>query len=228
MMQRIKVPKRWWQAIRVGVAVSLLLGILLLWYMLPDVAKNYNDRGLTNHLSGDLQSAINDYNRAIKLYPDYPEAHYNLGLLYEDIGNISDARTEYRIAIAGGLDAAYNNLARLYIVDEEYSSAMTLLVKGLDLTRDDETRYDIYKNLGWARLGQKRYSEAEKYLREAVNISISKAPAHCLLAQALEGMDDIIAAQDEWQTCLKYANGDVPDEDRWIDLARERLNGENR
>jgi tetratricopeptide (TPR) repeat protein len=226
LLKRTKVPPGWWQVSRFGLAVVLLLIILLIRYSLPGIAVYYNNRGLDQHLSDNMKSALNNYNRAIKLNPDYPEAHYNLGLLYEDLGDTDNARVEYRIALAAGVDAAFNNFARLYILDEEYSKAVSFLLIGLDLSQDDDARYDLLKNLGWARLGQKRYSEAESSLRDAIVISADKASAHCLLAQVLERKDDPDGAREEWQFCLQYANGDVPDEDTWIDMARNYLMGD--
>ena len=100
---------------------------------------------------------------------------------------------------------------------------MPLLLSGLELAEDRTVRYDMLKNLGWARLGQKRFAEAEARLRTAIALADKKAPAHCLLAQALEGQGNLDDALSEWDSCLKYADGRNPDEDTWIDLARQRL-----
>ena len=136
------------------------------------------------------------------------------------------AREEYRIAIGAGHDAALNNFARLYILDEEYSSAY-LLQAALDLSTDAQARYDILKNLGWARLRPAEdLVEAEDYLQEAIAISDSKASGHCLYAQVLTVKEDHKHAMKEWQFCLQYAKGDNPDEDIWIDMARKQLTGE--
>jgi tetratricopeptide (TPR) repeat protein len=170
-----------------------------------------------------LTSAQSDYVRAIKLNPDYVEAHYNLGVLYEDLQQMDRAQTEYLAAVQGGLAAAHNNLARLNILDENYSAAIPLLKKGLLLTTDNQIRYDLYKNLGWARLEQARHDEAIADLQSAIDLSPKGAPAHCLLAQALEGRDDQTGAQEEWKMCQTYADPLKPDEDKWIGMARERL-----
>jgi Flp pilus assembly protein TadD len=153
------------------------------------------------------------------------QAHYNLGVLYEDLQQIDKARTEYLAAVQGGLDAAHNNLARLNILGENYSAAVPLLKKGLLLTKDDEVRYDLHKNLGWARLGQARYDEAIVELQAAIALLPDKAPAHCLLAQVLENRGDQAGAQVEWELCLKLADPLRPDEDTWIGMARQRVKG---
>ena len=181
-------------------------------------------------MAGDLASAREKYEWAIWWDADYAEAHYNLGSLYEKQGQLEKASEEYQLAIEGGLDAAYNNLARLYIdnktdqTDQKYKEAADLLVEGLKVVKDDEVRYDMLKNLGWARLMQADYAEAESNLRAAIRLNDNRAPAYCLLAQVREGQNKMDDALSEWENCLKYADVSRPDEDEWLRTARERLN----
>lgn len=223
MLISLKIPAHFWQETKLILAILLLAVLLILRSSLPSIAIGYNNQGLQNYLAGRLTSAQFDYVRAIKLNPDYLEAHYNLGLLYEDLQQMDKAEAEYLAAVQGGLDAAHNNLARLYILDENYAPAVPLLKKGLLLTNDDAVRYDLYKNLGWARLGQARYDEALAELQSAITLSPDQAPAHCLLAQVLEQHSNSTDAKAEWESCLKLADPLRPDEDTWIGMARERL-----
>jgi tetratricopeptide (TPR) repeat protein len=225
-LRAVRIPRRFRQVATVGLAIGLLLVLLGFRFSLPRIAVSYNNRGLRNYLAGRLDSAGFDYGRALSLNPDYVEAHYNLGLLYEDLQDFESARAEYQVAVQGGLDAAYNNLARLHILSQEYSPAVSLLLKGLDVAQGDDVKYDMLKNLGWARLGQGRYSEAEVHLRAAVEIDADEAPAHCLLAYALEGQGDDTSALAEWENCLRFADPRKPDEDVWIGSARERMDSE--
>ena len=91
---------------------------------------------------------------------------------------------------------------------------------------DDEVKYDMLKNLAWARLEQERFVEAEVYLKDAIDTFDDKAPAHCLLAQVLEAQADETAAKEEWEQCLSLSSMLVPDEDEWIKMARDFLGGE--
>jgi tetratricopeptide (TPR) repeat protein len=223
MLVSFKVPAYFWHEAKFALAVLLLAGLVALRFSLPSIAVWYNNQGLQNYHDGRLTSAQFDYLRAIKLNPDYLEAHYNLGVLYEDLQQIDKARTEYLAAVQGGLDAAHNNLARLNILNENYAAAVPLLKKGLSLTKIHEVSYDLHKNLGWARLGQERYEEAIVELQAAIDLFPEKAPAHCLLAQVLEKKSDQAGAQREWEICLTYADSQRPDEDTWIGMARQRL-----
>jgi len=183
----------------------------------------YNNRGLENYLAERLPQAISDFSKALELDPDFAETHYNLGSLYEDLRDFDRARSEYRLAMLGGLTAAYNNLARLYILEKDYAAAVGLLLKGLKLAQLDGEKSALQKNLGWARLGQGRYAEAKAELLTAIDLDRKQASAYGLLAQALEGLGEKVEALVAWENCLRYASSYRPDEDTWIDLARQRL-----
>jgi tetratricopeptide (TPR) repeat protein len=77
--------------------------------------------------------------------------------------------------------------------------------------------------LGWARLGQERYDEAQPYLNEAIALFDDQAPAYCLQAQVVEGLTDPETARPDWEKCLQYASSDNRDEDVWIGMARQRF-----
>jgi tetratricopeptide (TPR) repeat protein len=222
------VPEYLWQEAKFILALGLVAILIFLRLSLPEIAVGYNNRGLQNYVGGNLTSARFDYQRAIKLNPDYIEAHYNLALLYEDLQQTDDAQKEYVIAVQGGLDAAYNNLARVYILGQNYGAAVPLLKEGLFRAKDDAVKYDLYKNLGWARLGQARYEEAIAELQSAIVLGEDRAPAHCLLAQAFDGGKQPTDAQHEWNLCLAYGDPARPDEDTWIGMAREHLKEEGK
>ena len=225
ILEAIHISRRWRQEIRLGSAILLLLALLVVRSYLPVTAMLYNNRGYASYRNGQFTSAEFDFRRALRLAPDYVEPHYNLGLLYEDLQYYDQAKTEYRIAIAGKLSTAYNNLGRLYVREENYAEAVPLLLAGLDLSQDENVLYDLHKNLGWARLGQKRPAEADVELRAAIDLAGEQASAHCLLAQLLEAQNDVAGSLAEWEICLKYAEGRNADEDSWIDMARQRLGG---
>lgn len=219
-----KIPKKFWH---VSVAIVLLLFLAVVHSLLPEFAFLYNKRGIQKYEKKEwLTSAKNDFERAVKLDPDYAEAHYNLGVVYEDLHDFKKAQAEYTAGLngrEGPFDAAYNNLGRLYILKKEYSSAAAFLEKGLPLAREDGVKYDMLKNLGWARLGQKRYIEAGVKLKQAIEIMDNRAPAHCILAQVLDAQKDIKEARKEWEKCIQYASSLNPDEDAWIGSARKAL-----
>ncbi|WP_190707710.1 tetratricopeptide repeat protein [Nodosilinea sp. FACHB-141] len=236
---RFKVSNPWRLRAKFG-TTALLAGVLFaFWLALPSISRQYNQRGQTAQEAGKLGSAEQNYNRAIALNPDNVDAHYNLGTLYEDIQNLEQAETQYLIAIRGDLPEAYNNLARLYLEKPEpnLNKSLALLNQGLTLADEQqsfpETKYSLYKNLGWALFRQEQYASAQSALETAIVLSAEReaqphinnpGSAHCLLAQTLEaqaqGETDTLPV---WQRCCQLGDRGNPEENAWLMLARERF-----
>lgn len=215
------------QFIKPGIPLLLSMGVLGSSFALSWLANWY---GVTNHLTGQLFKAQLGYNVALKLNPLSTAAHYSQGVLYEDQQNYEKAHAKYQLAIEGGLIEAYNNQARLYILQtKEYDAAVSLLNTGLPLAKDNRVKADLYKNRGWARLEQGRYAEAKVDLQEAIQLKSDRAPAYCLLAQVLEREGDNKRAMAQWENCLGYAQQtNLPEEDNWYHLAQQRLDAQGR
>ncbi|NEO47299.1 MAG: tetratricopeptide repeat protein [Moorea sp. SIO4A3] len=238
ILSRLGIKKYDREEFKLGLSFVLLVLLIGFRASLPLISDCFNKWGFDkNDNKGDWSSAQSDYERALSLNPDNAEAHYNLANLYEDLQDFNKARTHYRLAAQGGLDAAYNNLGRLYIQDKKYSQAASLLLQGLEILQkgDAETKYALLKNLGWARLKQGRYADAETYLRDAIELdkilqqkfNETPAAAHCLLAQVMEKNTPDNALK-EWKMCLRYADIRNPDEDIWVGMARERIDAQDK
>ncbi|OCQ95511.1 hypothetical protein BCD67_09770 [Oscillatoriales cyanobacterium USR001] len=213
--------------LKLAALLLLTCGVVGWQYASPKLAVAANNIGFDRFQKGDLVNArqflglasiLNPYNRVIP---------YTLGWICQDLNDINCARKNYEHSVELGFPNAYTQLARLYIVHyKNYGTAVNLLLQGLPLVKvgDDTTMYSFQKNLGWARLEQGRYGEALERLETAIKLDSKRAPAYCLKAQVLEGMKDPKAALKEWQSCLKYADSQDADEDRWIGMGKERLN----
>ena len=225
LLARFGIQEQYWQEIGAGLSFLLMLSIWGLRLSLPTVATWYNHWGWSHYQKGDLSSAEEDYQRALSLNPDDAEAHFNLGLLYEELQDFDLARKEYILAIQGGeITTAINNLARLHILNKNYPAAVHLLLKAQSEPKlDQETQFAIWKNLGWARLKQGDIPGAETALLEAIKLDKNSAAPHCLLAQVKEAQNNQTEALKEWETCNQYANSLNPDEDSWRIQAQQCL-----
>lgn len=209
-----------------GLPLLMGLGVLGSWYGVYWLADWY---GVKSHLAGNLPQAQFVYNWALKInFIDLwtAETHYSLGEVYEDQQNYKQAQAQYQLAIEGGLIHAYNNQARLYILNGNYSAAVALLQVSIPLTKNEEprTRYSFFKNLGWARLEQGSVEEAQIQLEQAIALEGDRSAAYCLLAQVLEHQGEKKQAVSHWENCLAYTHlPRTPEEDKWIRLGQQRL-----
>ncbi|MEL6438115.1 MAG: tetratricopeptide repeat protein [Cyanobacteria bacterium J06621_8] len=233
------VPRRW-EIATLGFSLSLLIGLVIFHQNYSFIATQFNQNGVTHYEANQLDSALSDYQRAIALKPNYAEAHYHLGLLYEDLQKLEKAQAQYQLAVENGSDSptslpllkARNNLGRLYLLDEKYDQAIPPLLEvfnALDeeLVADSEEyqklNYTVLKNLGWAQLGAGNTVEATIRLKEAIQLNEDRASGYCLLAQVYEKQEQLELANKQWQKCRTLADISNPDEYRWLSIARERL-----
>lgn len=211
-------PKRWRVAVWLGV-----LWLTSAHLLSPQLAEFLNRRGMASYQMGKLQEAENYYKWALKFNRDNADVRNNMGIILETRSQREEACHEYRVAKNDDSPAGYNNLARCYISSGDYDTAVALLLQGLRRIESKEGKYAILKNLGWARLGQGLYTDAESHLREASEMMGDRAPAYCLLAQVLEARGNEALAKAEWENCLRYASRYDRDEEGWIAIAKARL-----
>ncbi|MEL6401076.1 MAG: tetratricopeptide repeat protein [Cyanobacteria bacterium J06626_4] len=239
LFDRFELSKPQQIRFRFGTTALLSGTLFAFWLTLPTIAKHYNFRAIALHDNGKLGSAEQNYERAISLDPDNLDAHYNLGILYEDIQELGKAETQYLIAARGDFPEAYNNLARLYLQspDNNLNKSLALLSQGLRLADEQEsfpeTEFSLYKNLGWALLQQEEYSFAASALDEAISIYeqlpsseqefvANPGSAYCLFAQVREtlGNQDVLPV---WQRCCQLGDRSNPEENAWLTMARDRF-----
>jgi serine/threonine protein kinase len=185
-------------------------------YNPKDIAA-YNNLAIACQQLRDIQCVNDSYEKIFKLKPNNWVLHYNLGNFYDDQGKYDLAEQQYKLAIQYSNNKAANavsNLARLKNLQEKYSEAAELVFQGLNHTQNPEWLAGLYKNLGWARMKQQHYAEAEDYLQKSVKLDSQRVDAYCLLAQTNEGLGNFSKAGIYWQICLT-ARFSLPEVQQW-------------
>ena len=238
-MTHVGISEHRWHEAKFGLSSVLLVGLLGFHASFPFIARLYNHRGEQEYFDLNqpkLASAQKSFMRALELNPDFAKAQFNLGLTYEDVQLFDQAEEAYRKALSSGYIPAYNNLARVYIDQEEPGKALALLQQGLVQVQLDSGKYEggpenleaaFHKNLGWAQLDLGNYGAAKAELNQAIDLDETRPDSYCLLAETLETeaeeMEQSIptAAAPYWKNCLKYANAQY--DARWIGIAGQRV-----
>jgi serine/threonine protein kinase len=175
-----------------------------------------------NSVTGDA-CAVKYYQQALSLNPRNVQARYNFASFYSDIGELPKAIEQYTIVIndSPGFVDAWNNLARLQIIQNQYENAENSLSRVMPQAKDSLSQSAIQKNLGWLRYQQKRYPEASQALSKAIQLSPeARTDAYCLLAKIQDRQPRKSVSNEFWQNCLS-GEASTPEVRQWQD---EKLN----
>ena len=60
----------------------------------------YFHQGINRHTFGDIKGAIEEYNKALRLHPNFPEVYYKRGISRYKLGDLKGAIADYNKAIS--------------------------------------------------------------------------------------------------------------------------------
>ena len=103
----------------------------------------YNNRGMAYGEKGDYDHAIEDYNRAIDLEPDYADAYHNRGVAYHQKGDYDHAIVDYdrAIELKSNYVIAYYSRGVAYGDKGDYDHAIEDYNRAIDLEPDYASAY---------------------------------------------------------------------------------------
>jgi tetratricopeptide (TPR) repeat protein len=232
ILKLFKIPPRFESEFTFGMSALLLASAIATQANLPNIAKFYFQHGLKYYEQGLLKKAEQQYKQALSLDPDNSEINIALGEVYESLGDLEQARKEYKHSLQEGDPKGFNHLGRVYVQQGNKQKAEALFRIGLQLVKDDlSTKFQLHRNLGWVLLDQKQYDQAILELETAIQLDkqipgrqIGGGMANCFLANILEiqGKQDI--AQQQWGECEKLARPETINEYKWlVDVGRRDI-----
>jgi Tfp pilus assembly protein PilF len=140
-------------------------------------AEIHHDLAVEALRAGRAQEAIREYDLALKLNPDFPEAHLGRGLTYEfGFGRLEEAERDYRRALALRKDypEAHNNLGQLLAKTGRLEEAVAEFDAALaDLMYREPYMARCNKGIALWRLGKKPEGLAE------LEACVGSAPRYC-------------------------------------------------
>jgi len=123
-------------------------------------ARAYHIEGANYQNKGELDTAMDYYQRAVVLDPFYAVAYNDLGIIYEALGYPERAEDAYLKAlnIDSGLLGAYSNLAMYYEGRRDLKQAAYYWKKRLDMGFSDDV---------WTQKARQRYNDIQAVLSES-------------------------------------------------------------
>ena len=130
---------------------------------------------------GKLEEAIEAYNKALAIKPDYADAYNNMGVTLQDQGKLEEAIEAYNKALAIKPDyaEAYNNMGVTLKEQGKLEEAIEAYNKALAIKPDYA---DAYNNMGVALQDQGKLEEAIEAYNKALAIKPDYAEAYRYLS----------------------------------------------
>jgi tetratricopeptide (TPR) repeat protein len=166
-----------------------------------DAIARYN-RGVGLQAQGKLKEAIAEYRAAIRIMPDYVEAHSNLGNALRAQGKTAEAVDAYRAAIRinPSYGELHNNLASAVADQGRLEEAIAEVRRAVRLKPEDALAHN---NLGLGLLQQGKLEEAAAEFRTAIELKPDYAEAHNGLGLALRADGKLDAALAAWREAIR-------------------------
>jgi tetratricopeptide (TPR) repeat protein len=165
----------------------------------------HNNLGILK-LPGHVEEAIAHFKEALRLKPDYAEAHNNLGHALETQGRIEEALAQYNEALRlmPGLASAHYNLGNAL---QESGRLEEAVAHAREAVRLKPGLASAHYNLGRAFQQLGSYHEAVAQYREVLKQTPGSAEAHNNLGVALVRLGQLEEAEMQFKEALRYEPG---------------------
>ncbi len=160
-------------------------------------------RGNACYYAEDFKEAEAEYREALRLNPNYAEAHNSLGILLgKDLERYEEAEAEFRETLrVNPNDAeAHNNLGNLLGNLGRHEEAEAKYREALRINPD---LAEAHNNLGVLLGNLEKHEEAEAEYREALRINPNYAEAHSNLGNLLGDLERCEEAETEFREALR-------------------------
>jgi tetratricopeptide (TPR) repeat protein/predicted membrane-bound spermidine synthase len=167
-----------------------------------DVLEKHITAGVAAAKRGDLDEAIREFTRTVRIHPGYARGYYNLGVAFSDAGRPDEALDAFAMAVqiepdyVDARNSAALVLARSGHLDAAIAQWQEVLAK-----RPDSA--DAHNNLGNALAAVNRLPEATGHWIEAIRLNPQSASAYNNLANYYASVGDATNARAHYEEALR-------------------------
>lgn len=171
-------------------------------------------KGKQQYRDDQDEDAVQTFQEALKLDPEFAEAYFRLGLGFEAVGKPDKGEAEYKKAVEtykkylaqhDDDPEAHYNLGQTYARLAQYSDAIREYREATKLRQDDA---DVYYDLGVAHTKLAQYDAAATAFSKSLEIDPDNYRAQDGLADAQEGVKRIKAGKKHQEDLLKKQKDD--------------------
>jgi tetratricopeptide (TPR) repeat protein len=170
----------------------------------PKDAQGWYYLGRTKYSESQFPEAIESFEECLKLEPKNILAEYNVGLTYQGLGQMDQAIQAYQNDIAWQSQSKvkapepFLYLASLYLDENHPEKAMPYLLQAVAVFPEVSKAHE---ELGRTYSVLHQFSDAQKELEKAVQLSPENASLRCMLGQVYRNEKMIGKAQTEFDRC---------------------------
>jgi tetratricopeptide (TPR) repeat protein len=213
----------WRRGARLG--WGLLLGFSVAFNLLVTLeyySYTQNELGMALKDDGKLAEAAAHFEQALRLKPDYAQAHYNLGSILQRMGKLPEAVGHYEQALRLKPDfaEAHYDYGVALVLSGRIQDAITHYEQALRINPDYA---EAHHNLGIALAQTGKIDDAITHFERALRINPDYADAHNDLGVVLERMGMIDDAITHFEQALRI-NPDYTEAHYNLGLALEKTN----
>ncbi|CAL1527207.1 unnamed protein product [Lymnaea stagnalis] len=181
----------------------------------PNMADVHYNLGILLQNQNRLTEAVESYKKAIQFRPKLSVAHLNLGIITSQMGDVELAKKIYshcadldtsglkdpRLHDGTKISCLFNH-GRLLMDQDKLQESLEMFNTALQRRPDHYPPQSIYNMIGEVYYKMQRFSEAEKWYKEALTVKPDHLPAHLTMAK------------------LMQAKGLHSDAESWLDKAK--------
>ena len=153
----------------------------------------YNIVGAANRGLGNLEEAIEAYEKAISIKPDYAEAYGNMGVTLKDQGKLKEAMEAFKKALEVRPDYAevYNNMGNAFKDQGNLEEAIEAYEKAISIKPDCADAHRHLSSVKKYKIGDPHFMQVESLYNETGLNQDSKCSLNFALAKMYEDIGKI-------------------------------------
>lgn len=169
----------------------------------PDNARAWQLCGVSHAQQSAFLEALECFQNATRLHPSNAVYHYNLARAYKALGQLDNALTSYRQAIANKADflEARLNLANVLIDQGDNEKAIVCFRELLEMFPDASDSHYNFANL---LQDTGNFDESIEHYRSAIELNPGQSAARENLGRALTDAGRLEEAQQTWRAWLEF------------------------
>ena len=136
----------------------------------PKNPNAFYNLAFTKKLLLNYNQAIEFFNKAINIKPDYFESYLEIAEIYKNQKEFKNAILNYKkaLSINSNLVSAYNNLSVIFKIEGDYEDSLCMVQKAIFVAPE---KAELYNNLGVTLEKLNKFEDAEKAYLKAISIN---------------------------------------------------------